>query len=377
MDRRDFLQNTFALSAVVAAGQLLVSTPAQAEDNKAVAAIKSKHWQYDLQLKHTWTIARGSRDTATVTFFEIESEGVKGIGEAALSTAARYGETRDTVQQALSQVDLSAFSTPFQYGEIFAYIERLAPGQKAARAAIDIAIHDWLGKKLNVPLYRLWGLNKDKTPLSTFTIAIDTPEIMMRKTEEAAEFPVLKIKVGRENDEEIIAAIRKVTDKPLRVDANEGWKSKEAALERIKWLQDQGVELIEQPLPTSQLAETAWLRERVNIPLFADESVSGLGDIGKLHDAFDGINIKLMKCGGLGEALKMIHTARALGMKIMMGCMIESSVGISAAAQLSPLIDYADLDGNLLVSNDPYTGVKVVAGKIVLPDDPGIGVKLR
>lgn len=379
MNRRDFLQNSLAVSALLAAGQCFSTLPASAQESKAaaIAGIKSRYWQYDLQLKHTWTIARGSRDVATVNFFEIESDGIKGIGEAALSTSARYGETKETVQQALSRLDLSAFGDPFQYGDILAHIDRILPGQPAAKAAVDIALHDWIGKKLQVPLYKIWGLNKEKTPLSTFTIGIDTPEMVMRKTEEAAEFPVLKVKVGRDNDQEIIGAIRKVTSKPLRVDANEGWKSKEVALERIKWLQDQGVELLEQPLPTSQLAETAWLRERVEIPIFADESVRKLSDIGKLKDAFDGINIKLMKCGGVAEALKMIYTARALGMKVMMGCMIESSVAISAAAQLSPLIDYADLDGNILVSNDPYVGARVVQGKIIIPDAPGIGVKER
>lgn len=377
MNRRDFLKGSALLSAIAAGNFTLPHLVEAMDESQPKRGIESKCRQYDLNLKHTWTIARGSRDVATVTFLEIECEGVTGIGEAAVSTAARYGETKETVWQTLSKLDVSSFMDPFRYGEIFTFMDRVAPGQTAAKAALDIAVHDWIGKKLGVPLYKLWGLNPQQTPITTFTIAIDTPEMVMRKTEEAAEFPVLKVKVGRDTDREIIAAIRKITDKPLRVDANEGWKTKEVALERIKWLTDQGVELVEQPLPTAQLEDTAWLRERVDIPILADESVRTLADVGKLKDAFDGINIKLMKCGGISEAIRMIHTARALGMKVMMGCMIESSVGISAAAQLSPLLDYADLDGNLLVSNDPYVGAGVVQGKIVLGDGPGIGVKKR
>lgn len=374
MNRRELLQNGIMISAGIACGlgTGVGTHRASAQENRR--GIRCKSWQYDLQLKHTWTIARGSRDVATVTFFEIECDGITGIGEAAVSTSARYGETRETVMQFLARVNLEQFDDPMALDVILAQVQAIAPGNQAAKAAVDMALHDWIGKKLGVPLYKLWGLNSRRTPLTTFTIAIDTPEMMMQKTLEAAEFPVLKIKVGKETDKENITAIRKVTDKPLRVDANEGWQTKEIALERIKWLEDQGVELIEQPLPTTMLAETAWLRERVNMPIYADESVKGLSDLVKLKDAFDGINIKLMKCGGLREAQQMIHTARGLGLKIMMGCMIESSVGISAAAQLSPMIDCADLDGNLLIANDPYSGVKVIQGKLILNDQPGIGV---
>ena len=201
--------------------------------------------------------------------------------------------------------------------------------------------------------------------------------MIRQKVEEAKEFPVLKIKVGRDNDAEILAAVREATDKPLRVDANEGWKDKEQALEKIRWLQGLGVELIEQPLPAAMIEETAWLRERAEIPIIADEAVKRASDIPRLAGAYDGINIKLMKAGGVQEAIRMIHVARAFGMKIMLGCMIESSVAIAAAAHLSPMVDWADLDGNLLISNDPFTGAMVERGRLVLNDRPGLGVRER
>jgi L-alanine-DL-glutamate epimerase-like enolase superfamily enzyme len=206
------------------------------------------------------------------------------------------------------------------------------------------------------------------------SIGIDTPELTKKKVAEAAEFPVLKIKVGLDSDEATLAAVRSVTNKPLRVDANEGWKSKEEAARKINWLQSLGVEFIEQPLPVAMHEETRWLRTKVHMPIFADEACLHLQDIPKLAEAYDGINIKLDKCGGIWEALRMIHTARAHGMKVMLGCMISSSAAIAAAAHLSPLVDYADLDGFLLISNDPFRGVTVEKGQLLLPDRPGLGI---
>lgn len=378
MNRREFCISTLAATAVLLSPNNLFSPSApKAQEVTTVTPskeIQMRCWQYDLELRHTWTIARGSRKTSTITYVEISCEGVKGLGEAALSTASRYGETKESVLEFLQKVSFKNFPDLFQIEDILEYIWQLAPGNFAAKCAIDIALYDWVSKRLGIPLYKLWGLNPARAPMTTFSISLDTPEIMARKVLEAAEYPLLKIKVGKDNDEEIIKAIRKVTDKPLRVDANEGWKTKEIALEKLLWLQDCGVELVEQPLPTSQNADMPWLRGRVNMPIFADESVLGLKDLPGLQDGFDGVNIKLMKCGGLHQALAMIHTARALGLKIMMGCMIESSVAISAAAHLSPLIDCADLDGNLLVTNDPYIGVKVENGKLILPDKPGLGL---
>ncbi|MFQ5584496.1 MAG: dipeptide epimerase, partial [Calditrichia bacterium] len=229
---------------------------------------------------------------------------------------------------------------------------------------------DWIGKALNVPLYKLWGLNTAHAPRTSFSIGIDTPEMIRKKVLEAEPVPLLKIKVGKHNDEEIIGAVRSVTDKPLRVDANEGWKTKEEALEKIQWLKTEGVEFIEQPLPSDMIEETAWLRERAGMPIVADEAVKSAADIPRLATAYDGINIKLMKSGGLLEALRMIQMAKALNLKIMLGCMIESSVAITAAAHLAPYVDWADLDGNLLISNDPFSGVKVNNGSFVYNNKP-------
>lgn len=331
--------------------------------------------RYDLKLKHTFTIARGARDVQPVVIVELEHEGIVGYGEAAPS--ARYGESVDSVASFLSKIEWARFADPYQIEAILSYVDGLVVGHTSAKAAIDIALHDLVGRKLRIPLYQYWGLDKQKTPLTSFTIGIDTPQGIEQKVLEAEAYPILKIKLGGDNDEEIIRTIRNVTKKTLRVDANEGWKIKEQAVEKIKWLEQEGVEFVEQPMPAADLAGTAWIRKRVNLPLIADENSLRLHDVPTLQGVFDGINIKLMKCTGLREAMRMIHTARACKLKIMVGCMIESSVAISAAAQLSPLIDYADLDGNVLITNDPFDGVRSLDGTIRLLDRPGIGVEKR
>lgn len=337
--------------------------------------MKLRSASYDLKLRHTFTISRSSRDVSPVVLVELEHDGIVGYGEAAPSR--RYGETVETVQQFLKGLDLARFDDPFQLETILDTVHTAAGGNTSAKAAVDIALHDWIGRKLNIPLWKYWGLDSKKTPLTSFTIGIDTPQVIETKVREAEEYPILKVKLGGENDREIIQTIRKVTKKPLRVDANEGWKVKETAVEKIKWLEQEGVEFVEQPMPAVDLAGTAWVRERVNLPLVADENSMRLYDVPKLQGVFDGINIKLMKCTGLREALQMVHTARACGMKIMVGCMIETSVAISAAAQFTPLIDYADLDGAVLTTNDPFDGVGIVEGRLLLSDRPGIGVRKR
>ena len=232
-----------------------------------------------------------------------------------------------------------------------------------------------MGQKLGVPLYRYFGLDPADAPITTFSIGIDTPEITRQKVREAVAFPVLKIKVGLDSDEATLEAVRSVTRKPLRVDANEGWKDKEEAVRKINWLESLGVEFVEQPLPAAMLEETRWVRRRVHIPILADEACLHPASIPKLVDAYDGVNIKLDKCGGMLEAFRMIQMARSIGMKTMLGCMIAGSVSITAAAHLSPLVNYADLDGNLLIANDPYNGVRIEQGKLVLPDRPGLGLQ--
>jgi L-alanine-DL-glutamate epimerase-like enolase superfamily enzyme len=218
------------------------------------------------------------------------------------------------------------------------------------------------------------GLNPENAPLTSFSIGIDTPLNMQQRINEKSEMPIFKIKLGKDNDREIIEAIRKVTQNVIRVDANEGWYDKEEAIQQIEWLAKQNVEFVEQPMPADMLEETAWLKERSPLPLIADEAVKQTADIPNLAQAYHGINIKLMKSGGILEALSMIHLARAMKMQIMIGCMVESSVAISAAAQIAPLVDYIDLDGNLLLANDPYSGVKVIEGKLKYNSSPGLGV---
>ncbi|MCU0452328.1 MAG: dipeptide epimerase [Bacteroidetes bacterium] len=335
--------------------------------------MKLTYRRFDLTLRHPFTIARGTSSVDPIMLVEVEQDGIVGLGEAAPS--GRYGESIESVGRFLASLDASAWNDPFLLEQILAEVDARAPGNPAAKASVDLALHDWVGKKLGVPLYQWWGLDPAKTPLTSFTIGIDTPDMIKRKVEEAEPYPLLKIKLGSDHDREIMKAIRSVTKKTLRVDANEGWKTKELALDRIEWLAGEGVEFVEQPMPASDLAGTAWVRERSPLPLIADENCVRVGDIPTLRGVFDGINIKLMKCTGVREAMAMIRTAKACGMKVMMGCMIETSVAITAAAHLSPLLDYADLDGNILTTNDPYQGALVKDGRLVLPHEPGIGVR--
>jgi len=329
-----------------------------------------------LELKHTWTIARGSSDFKENVIVKMEKDGVVGYGEAAPNV--RYGETpASTIAVIEKAIPLFEKADPWNFVDLGFAVQKLAPAQTAAKAALDIALIDWVTKSLGVPLYQYLGLDKTKAPITSFSIGIDTPEVIKQKVLEAEPYPLLKIKVGKENDEEIISAVRSVTDKPLMVDANEGWKDKQEALRKVKWLISQGVKVVEQPMPASMLDETRWLRDRTDVPILADESVKTAHDIPQLATAFDGINIKLMKAGGLQEALRMVWLAKSLGMKVMLGCMIETSVAISAAASISPLVDYADLDGNLLITNDPFLGVTVEKGRLILSDKPGIGVVPR
>lgn len=330
----------------------------------------------ELKLKHSWGISRGVWHVKQNVFVRLEKDGITGLGEAAPNI--RYDETPESTVGFIEKAKpLLENSDPEQFYDLGKEIQALAAGQTAAKAALDIALLDWNTKRAGFPMYRYLGLQKAKAPVTSFSIGIDSAEIIRQKIQEADEYPLLKIKLGQHNDEEIIDTVRAVTDKPLRIDANEGWTTKEEALAKIHWLQTQNVEFIEQPMPADMLSETAWVRERVDLPLIADESVKGARDIPQLATAFDGINIKIMKSGGLQEALRMIWLAKAMEMKIMLGCMVESSIAISAAAAISPLADYADLDGNLLISNDPYTGAAVENGVLILNDLPGIGVTTR
>ncbi len=335
--------------------------------------LELKFFPYELKLRHVFTVATYSRTTTPDVQVEITYDGVTGYGEA--SMPQYLGQTVQSVSAFLQKVDLSQFSDPFQLEDILAYVDSLSPGDTAAKAAVDIALHDLVGKLLGAPWYKIWGLNKEKAPSTTFTIGIDTAEVVKQKTKECAnQFNILKVKLGRENDKEMIETIRSVTDLPIAVDINQGWKDKQKAIDEIFWLKEHGIVMIEQPMPKEMIDDIAWITEKSPLPIFADEAIQRLKDIKKLEGAYTGINIKLMKCTGMHEAWKMLNYARAIGMKVMVGCMTETSCAVSAAAQLSPAVDFADLDGNLLISNDRFKGMEVVKGKITLPDLPGIGV---
>jgi len=327
-----------------------------------------------LKLRHTWTTVMSSSDFRSTLAVTFTRQGVTGYGEGA--PIVRYHESAETAQAAVESVaGFLNSADPWQFSKLMGEVFRRIEGHYAAKAAIDIALMDWVGKKLGIPLYRYFGLDPAAAPVTTFSIGIDKPEIVKQKVREAAPYPILKIKVGLDSDEEMIAAVRSMTDKPLRVDANEGWKNKEEAARKIDWLEKQGVEFVEQPMPAEMLEETQWVRSRVSLPIIADEASPRPSDVPKLAGCFDGINVKLDKTGGILEAHKMIQMAKSLGMKTMLGCMISSSISITAAAHLSPLVDYADLDGNLLIANDPHEGMTVREGKLVLPDRPGLGLK--
>jgi L-Ala-D/L-Glu epimerase len=371
MKRRDFVKLAAATAPVAMLGPTAAVRAAEAA---APTDLTTKIVR--LKLRHTWTTTMSSsayRDTLHVAY---SHDGITGRGEGA--PIVRYHEDVAGALKAVESIRGQLLKgDPMQFAKVMSQAFQRVPGNWAGKAAVDIALMDWVGQKLGVPLYAHFGLDPADAPVTTFSIGIDTPEITKQKTREADAFPVLKIKVGLATDEATIEAVRAVTSKPLRVDANEGWKSKEEAVRKINWLEKQGVEFMEQPMPAEMIEETRWVRSRVHIPIIADESCQRASDIPKLKDAFDGVNIKLDKSGGMLEAFRMIQVAKALGMKTMLGCMISSSATVTAAAHLSPLVDYADLDGNLLIANDPFEGVKVEKGKLILPKGPGLGLKIR
>ena len=346
-NRRDFLKT----AAFATLGSGMVINEALAAEKKrgawfnlnrksgAGTQMKLRFFPYELKLRHVFTVATYSRSTTPDVQVELEYDGVIGYGD---------------------------------------YIDSLSESDAAAKAAVDIALHDLVGKLLQAPWYKIWGLDKDKAPSTTFTIGIDTPDVVREKTKECADrFNILKVKLGGDNDKEMIETIRSVTSLPIAVDANQGWTDRQHALDEIHWLKEQGIVMVEQPMPKAQIDDIAWITQQSPLPIFADEGVQRLKDVPALKGAYTGINIKLMKCTGMREAWKMLNLARALDMKVMVGCMTETSCACSAAAQLSPAVDFADLDGNLLIANDRFRGMEVVKGKITLPDLPGIGVVIN
>jgi L-alanine-DL-glutamate epimerase-like enolase superfamily enzyme len=371
--RKDFFKTT----GIIAAGSIAAGLPSSSFAKNIIknrgTKMKFTFKPYTLQLKHVFTVAVNSRTTTPVMLTEIEYDGIKGYGEA--SMPPYLGESHETATKFLSKVNLEQFNDPFEMEDILEYVDSIEEKNPAAKASVDIALYDLVGKLMNEPWYKIWGYDKSKTPFTSFTIGIDTPEVVKQKTKEASIYKVLKVKLGRDNDKEMIETIRSVTNTPITVDVNQGWKDKNLALDMINWLKEKNVEFIEQPMPKEQVDDIAWLTQHSPLPIMGDESVQRIPDVIKAHGVFSGINIKLMKCTGMREAHKMLNLARSLNMKVMIGCMTETSCAISAAAQLSPMVDWADLDGNLLIKNDPYEGVTVVDGKITLTDYPGIGLK--
>jgi len=328
---------------------------------------------YELQLRHVFTLASGSRSTTPVMLTTISYNGITGYGEA--SMPPYLGESHASATEFLSKVNLSLFSSPFLIEDILNYIDHLAPGNYAAKASVDIALHDLVGKLMKQPWHRIWGLNPDHAPNTSFTIGIDKPDVVVEKTKEAFAYGILKIKLGRGNDREMIRAVRSVTSVPLGVDVNQGWNNRDEAIEMIEWLDKQGVIYVEQPMNKTLPEDIAWITSRSPVPIIADEAVQVPSDVSKLAGIYSGINIKLMKCGGMRAAFTMVNMARALNLKVMIGCMTETSCAVTAAAQLSPMADWADLDGNLLINNDPYDGIKIRDGKVIIPERPGIGIE--
>jgi L-Ala-D/L-Glu epimerase / N-acetyl-D-glutamate racemase len=333
--------------------------------------MKLSFYPFTLNLKHVFTVAANSRSSTPIVLTEIEHEGIIGYGEA--SMPPYLGESHESVTKFLSKVDLSKYKNPFELETILSDIDNVEPGNTAAKASVDIALHDLVGKIMKQPWYNIWGFNKESTPYTSFTIGIDSADVVRKKVKEADEYKIIKVKLGRDNDKEMIEVIRSETDKPISVDANQGWKDKHAALDMIHWMKDKNVLFVEQPMPKNIVDDMAWLTEKSPLPTIADESVQRLSDVKKANGVFSGINIKLMKCTGMREAHKMIMLARAFGMKVMLGCMTETSCAISAASHLSPMVDWADLDGALLINNDIFSGTKIVGGKVILSDEPGIG----
>lgn len=384
MKRRDFLKKGALAAAgagLLGSGTTLAKGLELTDYHKSVnfnvngkARMHLSFEPYELKLKHVFTVSSFSRSTTPDVQVRIDYDGYTGYGEA--SMPPYLGQTVESVCSFLKKVDLEQFHDPFCIDDILTYIDSLSDGDSAAKAAVDIALHDLVGKIIGAPWHRMLGLNPLKTPNTTYTIGIDTDEMVKLKTREVAgQFKILKVKLGTPRDREMIRAIREVSDFPIAVDVNQGWKNKKKALDEIFWLKEQGIVMVEQPMPKEMPDANAWLTERSPLPTFADEAIQRLKDIPAIKGAYTGINIKLMKCTGMREAWKMMNYARAEGMKVMIGCMTETSCAIAAAAQLSPAVDFADLDGNLLIANDIFRGTTVVDGKITLNQLPGIGIE--
>jgi len=329
---------------------------------------------FQLQLKHPFTISGFSRTATPILLLEIKYQNYTGFGEA--SMVPYLGESIETATQFLNKIDLTSFSFPFKMDEIITYLDSVSAGLPAIKAAIDIALHDLIGKVTQLPCYKIYGANPTLMPLTSYTLGIDEPAVMLQKTNDALAlgFKIIKIKLGSNDDKLLINTVRSVTNLPLYVDANQGWKTKEEGLNMVNWLSKQGVVLVEQPMLKTDTEGNKYITQNSPIPIIADEAVQRLHDVTKAAGNYHGINIKLMKSGGMYEASLMIKKARELGLKVMIGCMSETSIATLAAAALAPLCDFVDLDGPFLTNNNPYQTPNFENGKYVLNDNVGLGI---
>jgi len=372
-NRRNFLKTSGIAFGTILGSSFPVNIFSKGISNTMKSSkIQLRFHPYTLKLKHVFTIATSSRTTTPVMLTEVEYDGIIGYGEA--SMPPYLGESQETAAAFLSKVNLAQFENPFELEKILSYVDSIDLKNQAAKASVDIALHDLVGKMINQPWYNIWGFDKSVAPVTSFTIGIDTPEVVRQKVKEADEYKILKVKLGRETDKEMIETIRSVTDKPITVDVNQGWKDKNFALEMAHWLKERNILFLEQPMPKENIDDNAWLTEHSPLPTIGDEAVQRLPDVLKAKGVYSGINIKMMKSTGMREAYKMMLLARSFGMKVMLGCMTETSCAISAAAQLSPMVDWADLDGALLIGNDIFSGTKIIDGRVTLSTEPGIGV---
>ena len=335
--------------------------------------MKISYNPFELNLKHPFTIAKFSRTSTPIMLMEISYEGYTGFGEA--SMVPYMGENIESAMAFMAKVDLSWLKAPFDFDELIAYLDSIAPGNPNIKAAVDIALHDLRGKMEQKPCFQYFSSDPANMPPTSYTLGIDTPEVLLQKIKEGENCHIIKVKLGRDNDKDLINTIRSASDKPLYVDANQGWTDRQQGLDMVCWLHEQGVVLIEQPMAKDDPDSNAWITEQSPIAIVGDESVQRFADVEKAQGVYHAINMKLMKSAGMHEGYRMIMKAKELGLKTMIGCMSETSCGTLAAAALAPLCDWADLDGPFLTSNNPYNDPDFKDGKWVLSDLPGLGLK--
>ena len=372
ISRRGLILSSTAAAAAAALPEALF---AESPSRPSPAPVSLSYRPLPLRLAHTWTIARGSADEKKNGLLTLSAEGVTGYGEAAANK--RWNQSYETSEAAFARVKGAvAGLSPWEHLTWLERAEKEAGPDSEVVAALDLALWDWKGKRLNRPVHELLGVPTGRMPITTFSIGIDTAEVMKQKVREAAPFPRLKIKIGLANDEENVAAIRSVTDKPITVDANEGWTTVEEARKKIAWLNTVKPMYLEQPMPAAMDGEMAKLKGLARFPILCDEGVVHPSDVPEKKGLYDGVVLKLAKSGGITRVYEMTAIARALGLKLMLGCMIESSLGIAGGVAVGPLFDWLDIDGCLLLAKDPFTGLKIDKGVWEMPKDPGLGVAM-